>query len=244
MYKLDLKPLRNGVIMILANSKRPFFISVSVTLSLLIVGSQAVLAEVHRAYVIDQAYMQIRSGPGNEYPILKSLPNGSPVTVINNDVGGGYAELKLKNGIKGYAFNRYLSSQPVNQKTPSEPAVTPGTGPRKKPKPQPKTRTDKELQSQIHALTMERDQFKDELAELKRHVSGSLDVERQRNDLQERLVNLERSNRHLKLENQALQDKSSHDWFLLGAGVLFAGILIGWLFASLGNRKKSAWDSF
>lgn len=230
--------------MVLTRNYQPFIFPISVVLSLLILHSSVVLAEVHRAYVIDQAYLQIRSGPGSEYPILKSLPNGSPVTVINNDIGGGYAELKLKNGIKGYAFNRYLSTQPENQQTTSEPTATSGSAPRTKPKPQPKTQPDKELQSRINTLTMERDQLKDELAELKRHVSGSLDVERQRNDLQERLVNLERSNRHLKLENQALQDKSSHDWFLLGAGVLFAGILIGWIFTSLGNRKKSAWDSF
>lgn len=230
--------------MTVINSNRLFLIKLSILLSLFIVFSQTVLAAAHRAYVIDQAYLQIRSGPGNEYPILKSLPNGSPVTVMTDDIGGGYAELKLKNGIKGYAINRYLSSQPANQQTTPKPAEKPDARQRRKSKPQSGNSADNKLQAQIQSLAMERDQLKDELVELKKHVSGSLDVERQRNSLQERVVNLERSNRHLKLENQALQDKSSHDWFLLGAGVLFAGILIGWLFASLGNRKKSAWDSF
>ncbi|MCH9698433.1 MAG: TIGR04211 family SH3 domain-containing protein [Gammaproteobacteria bacterium] len=228
----------------LTNSKRLFFISISVVFSLMIVHSPFILAAAHRAYVIDQAYLQVRSGPGNEYPILKSLPNGSPVTVITDDIGGGYSELKLKSGIKGYAVNRYLSSQPVNQQTAPKPVELPDSRHQKKSEPKSRNPADKALHEQIQTLTMERDQLKDELVELKKHVSGSMDVERQRNNLQERLVNLERSNRHLKLENQALQDKSSHDWFLLGAGVLFAGVLIGWLFASLGNRKKSAWESF
>ena len=57
--------------------------------------------------------------------------------------------------------------------------------------------------------------------------------------LQERLVNLERNNRHLKLQNQALMNKSNHEWFLLGAGVLFAGMIIGLLLTRINLPKKN-----
>ncbi len=228
---------RNEFIM---NWKRPKLSIFSILLSILIsgFGIQHVNAEESRGYVVNQAYLQIRRGPGNEYEILKSLPNGSEVIIVNPDIGGGYAEVKLKNGITGYAMLRYLADKPViqtiiptvqtsNKKSISKKSIKAGT------------------KSQTEALINERNQLADELEILRHSVTNALDIERQRNDLQERLVNLERNNRHLKLENQALQDKSSHDWFLLGAGVLFVGIFIGWLLSILGRRKSSSsWDNF
>lgn len=212
-------------------------------------ASLPVRADERQAYVVNQAYLQIRRGPGNEYAIVKSLPNGSKLTIVNNDIGGGYAEIELQNGNKGYALNRYLSDKPPRtepkqiQQPGKNPAVT-KKAIQKKPAGVSSKQSHSDADSQSGTSIIERDQLTNELEVLRHTVANTLDIERQRNDLQERLVNLERNNRHLKLENQALQDKSSHDWFLLGAGVLLAGIILGWIFSSLGRNKKSSWDNF
>lgn len=228
-------------------------ITLSLSFILLIVSlnclsTRSVLAEPHQGFVVDQAYLQIRRGPGSEYPIIKSVPKGSRITLSNDDIGGGYAEVILDNNIKGYALKRYLSDTPPvterqialkqeNNKTTSH--INSKSADILTSNPETFTST------QVQALINERNQLANELDTIKHSIVNALDLERQRNDLQEKLVNLERSNRHLKLENQALQNKSSHNWFLLGAGVLFAGIIIGWLLSSVGQRKKSSsWNDF
>lgn len=228
-------------------SKQSIF-SIILMICLSVIGMQDLKA-AQQGYVVDLAYLQIRRGPGNEYAIVKSLPNGSKITILNDNIGGGYAEVELENGIKGYALNRYLAEapkipKPDIKKQPIKKIIK-KTIPKKVVKKNSKPLKPSADLVTADALIKERNQLADELQTLRHTVANSLDIERQRNDLQERLVNLERNNRHLKLENQAFQDKSSHDWFLLGAGVLFAGIIIGWVFASLGRRKNSSsWDRF
>ncbi len=218
------------------------FFAFSMLLLILFAGinSQQVMAVEKQAYVIDQISLQVHSGPGNQHPILKTLPSGSKITILNDAIGNGYAEIKLTNGSRGYALMRNLTNTPLVK---TELIST------KKPA-QRLRRNNTQIQSgqlnssQTDSLLSERNQLADELEILRHTAANALDLERQRNDLQERVVKLERNNRHLKLENQALENKSSHDWFLLGAGVLFAGIIIGLLFTRISGRKKpSAWDS-
>ena len=42
-------------------------------------------------------------------------------------------------------------------------------------------------------------------------------------------------------ENQSLADRSNRDWFLLGAGVLVSGVLVGLILPRLRVQRRSRW---
>ncbi len=197
-----------------------------------VIGWSQVYAEGRAAYVTNQAELPVHQGPGKDYKILKSLPTGSKVSIVNDIINDGYIEIRLQDGSKGYALQDSLTNNPakitldnplqISQTTPQNYAVA---------------------DIQTTDLIKERNHLANQLEKLQHTAANALDIARQRNDLQERLVNLERNNRHLKLQNQALVDKSNHDWFLLGAGVLFSGIIIGLLLNRISSPKKpSSWD--
>ncbi|MEE9412094.1 MAG: TIGR04211 family SH3 domain-containing protein [Methylococcales bacterium] len=197
------------------------------------IGLSELQAEGIPAYVTNQAQLHVHQGPSNNYPILKSLPTGTTVSIVDDTINNGYVEIKLQDGSKGYALIGSLTSSPAKIKLDYA---------------QQSVATIQQNYSteeiQTTDLIKERNQLANRLERLQHTAANALDIERQRNDLQERLVNLERNNRHLKLQNQALMDKSSHKWFLLGAGVLFAGIIIGLLLTRISVPKKtSTWDN-
>jgi SH3 domain protein len=214
-----------------------------------IVGMRTASAEGKIAYVIDQVHLQVRRGPGKDYKTIQSIKTGATVRILDDEIGDGYAEIKLSDGRHGYTLKRYLTQTPIAAVLLDKAQKTADYLRKENKKIKAELlglrKNNSTAKSQSNALIKERNQFADDLEKLQHTAANALDVERQRNDLQERLVNLERNNRHLKLENQALVDKSSHDWFLLGAGVLFAGIVTGLLFTRINWRKKSSsWDTF
>ena len=94
------------------------------------------------------------------------------------------------------------------------------------------------------SLATERDQLDRELNELKKTAASSFQLKNERDELQERVVNVERDLQQFKLENQALKDTANQDWFLYGGVLSLAGVLLGFILPKLSWRRKSSWDSY
>ena len=140
-------------------------------------------AEGMLTYVTNQVQLPVHQGPGNHYPILKSLPTGTTVSIVDDTINNGYVEINLQNGSKGYVLISSLTSSPAKIALANTQQATP---------------------IQATELIKERNLLANRLERLQHTAANALDIERQRNDLQERLVNLERNNRHLKLQKPSI----------------------------------------
>jgi SH3 domain protein len=95
------------------------------------------------------------------------------------------------------------------------------------------------------SLASERDQLSRELNELKKTAASTIELKNQRDELQERVVNVERELQQFKLENQALQDTTNQDWFLYGGILALIGVVLGFILPKLSwRRSRSGWDSY
>ena len=84
-----------------------------------------------------------------------------------------------------------------------------------------------------------------ELAELQQTAANAIQLKQQRDQLQERVVSVERELQQLKRENQALTDSSNQDWFLYGGALSLFGVLLGFILPKLSwRRRSSGWDTF
>jgi SH3 domain protein len=217
----------------------PFFI--------LMVTFASAHAEV--VYVTDTLNLSLRSEEDNNSKVVKLLPTGTPLTVIGENRSTGFLHVRLNDGTEGYmpirntmkeppshdqleAANKNLASlQSENVSLKAELAtikesITPGT-------------------SLEQSLAKERDQLDRELAELKKTAASTVELKNQRDELQERVVNVERELQQFKLENQALQDTANQDWFLYGGLLALIGVVLGFILPKLSwRRSRSTWDSF
>ena len=205
-------------------------------------------AQAETVYVTDNLSLSLKSEESMRSKVLQVLPIGTPLTVIKENKKNGFTRVRLDNGMEGYIETRHTTKEPtiLNQPETStkileslqaentalktelatvKKSITPGT-------------------SLEQSLANERDQLSRELGELKKTAASSVQLKNERDELQERVVNVERDLQQFKLENEALKDTANQDWFLYGGALAFTGVLLGFILPKLGWRRKSSWDSY
>jgi SH3 domain protein len=68
-----------------------------------------------------------------------------------------------------------------------------------------------------------------------------VEIRDQNQRLQQRVVQLERQVDELTADNERLARRSNQNWFVVGAAVLLAGIVIGLVAPSLRRKRRSDW---
>ena len=206
-------------------------------------------AQAETVYVTDNLSLSLRSEESNTSKVIQLLPTGTPLTVIEENKNTGFSHVRMDNGTEGYMPTRntmkdkpsrfYLDAankelEPLKTENASlkaelakaKQAITPGSSLEK-------------------TLSAEKDQLSKELNELKKTSAGAVELQNQRDELQERVVNAERELQQLKLEHQALQDSANQDWFLYGGVLALLGIILGFMLPKLSmKRRSSGWDTY
>ncbi|MFZ2313256.1 MAG: TIGR04211 family SH3 domain-containing protein [Methylobacter sp.] len=206
-------------------------------------------AQAETVYVSDNLGLSLRSEENNTSKAIQVLPTGTPLTVLEVNKKTGFSHVRLDDGTEGYmptrntmkdkpsrfyldAANKELESLKTENMTltaelsKAKEAITPGSSLEK-------------------TLSLEKDQLSKELNELKKTSSGAIELQNQRDELQERVVNAERELQQLKLENQAMRNSANQDWFLYGGILALFGVLLGFLLPKLSSRRRSGgWDTF
>ncbi|MGZ8227335.1 MAG: TIGR04211 family SH3 domain-containing protein [Methylococcaceae bacterium] len=193
----------------------------------------------------DEPSLLLKNEENIEGKVLKVLLPGTPLTVIKENSKTGFIHVRVDKDTQGYIQARHTKKTPPDTETANKnmaslqaentsikaelaalkDSMTPGS-------------------SLEQSLASEHDQLSKELNELKKTAAGSAQLKNERDELQERVVNVERELQQYKLENQALKDTADQDWFLYGGLLALAGVILGFILPKLGWRRKSSWDSF
>ncbi|AMK78219.1 hypothetical protein A1342_05230 [Methylomonas methanica] len=190
------------------------------------------------AYVTDKVEVPLRSGESERTKIVKMLENGIPVSVLQESTENGYTYIQTNNGAEGFILSRYLTGEP-SARTQLEAAT------KKLEALQEENKLLKTAQATGQEAGKERDRLSTELSELQQTAANAIQLKQQRDQLQERVIAVERELQQLKRENQALTDSSNQDWFLYGGGLALFGVLLGFILPKLSwRRRSSGWDSF
>ena len=96
--------------------------------------------------------------------------------------------------------------------------------------------------SRISELESERDGLQSELAEIKRTAANVLAIDNQNKDLRQQLTDSEIEVSVLEEENAALSSQGNRYWFVIGALVLFGGIILGLILPRMKFQRRSRYD--
>jgi SH3 domain protein len=190
-------------------------------------------------YVTDNVDIPMRVGDSERSKIVKILNVGAPLSVLEENNDNGYTYVQAASGTEGYILSRYISSEP-SSRTQLENVL------KKMEALQEENKQLKASQLSNQDLSKERDKLSNELTELQQTAANAIQLKQQRDQLQERVVSIERELQQLKREHQALTDSSNQDWFLYGGGLSLFGVLLGFILPKLSWRRRSnSWgDSF
>lgn len=200
-------------------------------------------AQAQDAWITDQLEVPIRSGESNEYRILRFLDSGTKIEVISRNSASGYSLIRDARGRDGYVLSRYLEEEP----TAGEKLAELQTRMRQvMDDAQNGAARIADLRAQVGTLTDERNAARQELAgvsaelaEIKRVSADAVAIYEANQDLRERMTLLEEEAAALRSDNLTLSDDRDKTFMLVGAGLIFAGIVLGLLLPNLRRRRRA-----
>lgn len=110
--------------------------------------------------------------------------------------------------------------------------------------PNPPTKAGTIAERSAEELNAEVQRLNSELISIRQASANALQIQAERDELQQNVIHLERELESTKREKQALDEDQRQRWFFIGAVVLTAGLLLGLILPRLTWRKRSSWDSF
>ncbi|MDX2494006.1 MAG: TIGR04211 family SH3 domain-containing protein [Desulfuromusa sp.] len=193
-------------------------------------------------YIADQLIVTVRSGKGNQYKILETIPTSTPVTVLEDDKN--YVKVVTPKGTEGYIQAHYVSKDlprstqikqlkkeiaSFQQQLTDQQQNFQGS--------QEQASTQKNQISQLSAqLNQSRQELKistDEYNTLRSKSDNVLNLSTENEQLIEENSVLNSELLVLREENQKFHRSNMIQWFLAGGGVFLGGWLIGKI-----SRKK------
>ena len=222
-----------------------------ITLMLFLLTPASTLMAADFRYVTDQFKIMMRTGESSSHKIKRTISSGTRLELVSSNRETGYSKVRLASGVEGFVLTRQLLKEPVAReklaaanKRLEELQAAPDQLTAKLSALQEEHAT---LLKSHETLELDRKNLEQELSGIKRTASNAIRVTNERNELRQQVTNLTRELENLKQENRELSNDTAQNWFIIGAGVIIAGILIGLILPHLrvqSRRSKSSWDSF
>ncbi len=196
-------------------------------------------------YVTDQLVITVRPGPSTQFAVIENLVSGDAVEVLDTNEEGNYIQVRTPSGVEGWVLSQYLADVPsardrlvIADQNVAEAEVRIAT-----------------LEETITSLTEELETtslrlgeaegansvLTTDLADIRDASENVLSIRDQNESLRRRLNERDQQVELLTIENDQLNSSSTRDWFIVGAGVLLAGIIVGLIVPRLRPRRRSSW---
>lgn len=215
-----------------------------VSVALLLLAALPALAQ--RQYTSDELIVLLRTGPSTENAIIRNMRPGTQLDVLEENAGNGYSRVRVVGtDIEGFMLSQYLTPTPVarDRLAAAERDLDAARG------------RAAELQDRVNALEAELEDLRRqlessqstgssltaELADIRQASAGAIELRDQNENLRRRVNDLVMQIDAMALENASLASRSRQNWFVVGAAVLFGGIVIGLIAPSLRRKRRSSW---
>ncbi|MGB5346431.1 MAG: TIGR04211 family SH3 domain-containing protein [Woeseia sp.] len=218
------------------------------TLLLCVLLSVTATAQAESAWVSDQFEIMLRTGPSTSNAIQRMLDSGTELEVLERDASSGYSRVRTAGGTEGWVLTRYLMREPAArqqlQQLTSQLTDAQSSGSGLTEQLQAIRAQHKQATDRIATLERDKQVLQTELDTIRRTAADVLSINDQNQRLQEQLTDAEIRVDTLEEENSNLSGQRNRNWFITGACVLFAGMLLGIWLPRIRWQRRSRYDSF
>ena len=203
-------------------------------------------AAAETRYVSDELQITLRSGQSTQHQILRMVTSGTPLEVLETDEKTGYTHVRAPQDVEGWVLTRYLMDHPSAQDQLADAQKKMARLQDQNKDLQTKLNTvsgDKNsLDKDRRDLLAKNDKLQTELDHIRKTAADALAIEGEKNRLADETNRLKTELQSVQQENLSLKDRSQREWFVRGAGVVIAGILIGLILPKIRFSRRSRWN--
>lgn len=203
-------------------------------------------AGAQNRYVSDRTIVELRRGPSTEYLILRNLEAGQAVEVLEQNIEAGYSRVRVVGqGTEGWVLTRFLTAEPIARDRLA-------AAERNLAAARERTAT---LEAELATVTADlaaaqrslaeanaaRETVSRELADIRAAAANVVEIRDQNQSLHQKLIERDQAVEQLTAANEQLGARSAQNWFVIGAGVLLAGVVVGLVLPTLRRKRRSDW---
>jgi len=191
-------------------------------------------------YVTDSIDIMVRGGPSVEHKIITTLKSNSLVEVLEQDQQ--WTKISLPNGSEGYVMTRYLTEE--------RPAALMASELEEKLRPlEQEVGTLREEKQRLEDLVSEQsatmqDQgqklaaLREEYEEWKNSARDHISLKQAKDSIEGELAGLEQKYANLAAAHARLTDRKDTLFMLSGGGLLFVGLIVGFVMGRILVRRR------
>jgi len=202
-------------------------------------------AIAEKRYVSDKLTITLRSGPGDEFRILKMLKSGTHLQFVESTEDSKYSKVITDKGIEGWAASRFLLLEPISFEklilTQRELDKTNSDFSELKIKYADTKKQLAESNRNSSGLSKDKKQQAKELAHIKKVSANAINLDKKNKELMEQGVELKITVDTLRAENERLQSSKDLNYILLGGALILLGLFLGWLLPKISGKRSDGW---
>lgn len=196
----------------------------------------ACIAQAETRYVVDQAKLPMRSGAGTGFKIIRMLPSGMPVKVIEQSESG-YSHIRVSGGKEGWILSRYLMKSPAAR----DRLVAMEKKYSQLPVLQQKNKAAEKANSRLIA---ENKKLGSELGHIRKTAANAVAVADENKVLKAEAEAAKQALFELEQQTIDIRSGAQQRWFMMGGGAVLVGVILGLILPYLGRRKKRRWGGY
>jgi SH3 domain protein len=196
-------------------------------------------------YISDTLTVPVRSGPSGGHRIVhRGIPSGTRLEVLDRDQGSGFVQVRTQRGTEGWVREQYLVNEPIARdrlaaanariaRLENELGNIKGNA-------SDLRASRDQSESANEQLTKQLQRAQAELAEVKRVSAGALNEHARNEDLLALNARLRSEVDDLVAETQTLGENLQQRWMLIGALLVLAGLVAGFVIKA--RPRRSGWS--
>lgn len=209
----------------------------------LMLGSPALAKTV---YVTDSFEAPMRTGQTNAYRIIAYPKSGTAFEVLDVDEKTGYTKVKSSRGTEGWILTRYLVNTPVAKhrlaQTQKQLASLKDKNKQLLSGQSNAQKNASELSRENQSLKSANSKLEKELNYVKEVSGNTISINQRNQQLIEENQQLKNKIDLLTSDNDRLKGDANNQFFMLGAGAILLGLILGLVLPSLKpKRKDTGW---
>lgn len=196
-------------------------------------------------YVSDELVITVRTGPSTQNAIVRNLNSGDAVTVLEEADNGDYVRVRTDSGEEGWALRRYLIDAPIAR---SQLAAAQRNLAQARDRVTELETIVADLSERLDTVTQRMEEaetaasgLNTELVEVRSASANALTIRDQNESLRRRVNELDQLVAELTAQTTALGSRATREWFVVGAGVLGTGIVLGLVIPTLRRKRRTEW---
>lgn len=200
------------------------------------------VAHAETIYVSDRLEASLRRGAGLEFKVIRMVRSGDALEVLETDRAKGYTKVRASNGTEGWILTRYLMDETAARDrlaaTVEENTQLRDTINELETQIASLQETSTQQAARIDTLQSDKSTLDEELTGIREATADVMAIKRENQTLASQVETLNQEKEELAKENRIYEDNTRQDWFIRGAAVVIAGILIGLILPTLRRRKR------